>query len=787
MQEPRQALTSAPPGAENQYIQQNRQFPQIATAKNWANTRTFHSQTSHQFAKITLHFSLFPESHQFFIGFSPHRQRGSSFRLPTTLNANPTTTRSTPRTSLMPRLHGRALSLVTLALLLLNNLNSHADETAPTSRGRIFGRVWHTTLRPEDGFSYLNTVREQLGVPQSPVMLMGGAAGRVSVGMGPRRIRKPDEAAPDMAGTLFFLQTLPEVSLNNPITFETCESRDQFEELVRQQAGMMGPAVEILGEDDRFEVKLDFEKLRNAAPRIAPAGPGKGEVRQSISIAIVATADVGDAAGKPPEPPKSMSTWYRYQDGVMYSCRSDALHTLDLPTREELKLDEEHSGQDLYADFDFTQVPSDFRQAFWAALESQASVFLQRFDNEAEGTYSLRRVLAEGRLELLRRVMFDIDRARFTLKLSAAAGEPVVSQLRIRARENSTLASFLSVVSNQGTQLAALQDEASPLVISTTVAIPESIRPFLAVLAGSSGLRLKEAAGDTPAAAVLVDDLVASLQQTVEYGIFDASLCLRGTVENGLLPCGGLRLESAEKFLDALEFLLQATSASEAVTVSRSENDDYRMLSIRAEKTPVPFAGNPIPLQLNLAATGSWLWFTVGNEPAVQMLEEIVAGSEQALQKNSIGSPLLVRMQLSQWLGQTDDALSKVPGQWLETLERWLQKTTAPRMSFTINGQASNPEPAEQPKFNSYASKALTKEDSDVELKIRSAEQELLVDASVGTGIARFAVAQFLDAQSRMFSNMRFSFGATGQGGAIKLQVGGPGGAGKAPETPPKQ
>jgi hypothetical protein len=683
-------------------------------------------------------------------------------------------------------LHGCSLRLLSLAFVLLPaaHLNA-ADETAATARGRIFGKVWHTGLRPEDSFKYLNSVREQLGVPQSPVMLMGGAAGRVSVGMGPRRIRKPDDAAPEMSGTLFFLQTLPEVSLNNPITFETCESRDQFEELVRQQASLMGPAAEILGEDDRFEVKLDFEKLRNTPPQVAPAGPGKGETKQTFAISIVATASVSDAAGaagKPPEPPKSMSTWYRYQDGFMYSCRSDALYTLDLPTREGLQLDEEQTGQDLYADFDLTQVPADFRQVFWAALESQASVFLQRFDDEAEGTYSLRRVLAEGRLELLRRVMFDIDRARFTLKLSTQSGQPVVSQLRIRARENSTLASFLSVVSNQGTQLGALQDENSPLVFSTTVAIPESIRPFLSVLAVSSGLRLKEAAGDTPSASVLMDDLVAAVQQTVDNGIFDASLCLRGSVENGLLPCGGLRLESAEKFLDALEFLLQATSASETVTVTRSEVGDCRMLSIRSEKTPVPLAGSTIPVQLNLAATGSWLWFTVGDESGVQMLEEIVAGSEQALQRNSIGSPLLVRMKLSQWLGKTDDAVSRVPGQWLGTLERWLQKTTAPKMSFSINGQASEAVTDDAAKFTSYAEKALTKEDSDVELKIRSAEQELLVDARVGTGIARFAVAQFLDAQSRMFSNIKFSFGNAGAGGGpIRLQVGGqPGGAEKS-------
>jgi hypothetical protein len=71
VQVPRQALTSAPPGAENQYIQQNRQFPQPATRKNWANTRPFHSQIPPPFAKITDNSSLFSESHRFFTGFSP--------------------------------------------------------------------------------------------------------------------------------------------------------------------------------------------------------------------------------------------------------------------------------------------------------------------------------------------------------------------------------------------------------------------------------------------------------------------------------------------------------------------------------------------------------------------------------------------------------------------------------------------------------------------------------------------------------------------------------------------
>ena len=52
---------------------------------------------------------------------------------------------------------GCSLRLLSLALVLLPaaGLNA-ADETAATARGRIFGKVWHTGLRPEDSFKYLN-------------------------------------------------------------------------------------------------------------------------------------------------------------------------------------------------------------------------------------------------------------------------------------------------------------------------------------------------------------------------------------------------------------------------------------------------------------------------------------------------------------------------------------------------------------------------------------------------------------------------------------------------------
>jgi len=48
------------------------------------------------------------------------------------------------------------------------------------------------------------------------------------------------------------------------------------------------------------------------------------------------------------------------------------------------------------------------------------------------------------------------------------------------------------------------------------------------------------------------------------------------------------------------------------------------------------------------------------------------------------------------------------------------------------------------------------------------------VEAEFGRGLARLAVAQFLDAQSRMFEGVKLQFGTADGKGSLKLQLGGP-------------
>ena len=94
--------------------------------------------------------------------------------------------------------------------------------------------------------------------------------------------------------------------------------------------------------------------------------------------------------------------------------------------------------------------------------------------------------------------------------------------------------------------------------------------------------------------------------------------------------------------------------------------------------------------------------------------------------------------------------------------------------AFSINGQNVTGERNEAPSFNSYSAKALKSGDAGFDFTVRTAESELLAEVEFGRGLANFAVAQFLDAQSRMFEGVKFQFSTSGGQGNFKLQLGGP-------------
>lgn len=660
-------------------------------------------------------------------------------------------------------------------------------ESAIRPEGRIVGKVWHTRIDFAQSFQFMRSVSEELGIPQSPLMLMGGA-GRVGMAMstlrGPGAVRAPqvqtaDSSAKvevvDVKGTLFLLQTVPTVNLENYISFRFIGSDDEFLKAVTEAKNQMGAAAELIGEGDFYEVKVNFSRLM-AAPQVAQSEPGEdGEApkpRQTFSIVIsskIATSDADPnsdaAAPAQPEMPFSMSTYYRYADGIMYECRSSILEHIDLPNRESLKLNDEEAANDLYADFDLTEVPAELKRVFWSAVEAQAGVILQRFDNEAEGDYSLRRVMSEGRLEILRAIMFDVDRARLSLVLPKVESDPITARLSVSARDNSLLAATLAELGRNPSQLRVLQDDESALVIASSVSLPDFLKPFGSAFVNSLGMKLRQATSELPSADFLIDGMMEPLTATMTNGRMDTAFCLRGTVESGLVPCAGLRLDDAESFLSSLQTFLQVTKASEHVRLTTDKIGDFELMSLHVDNAWIPVAGQTIPLQVNVCATGSWVWITVGGERSVAMLRELVQSSETNVAADGQAVPLLIRFRLNQWLGEGTDSLSQIPQQTLMAFEQWLSNATRPKMSFSINGSSVPAEVgADKAEFTSYAAKALHPESSEFELRVRSADREFVVDAHAGMDLVRFAVAQFLHSQSQMFKGIDFKMMSDGGG-----------------------
>ncbi|MFM8474813.1 MAG: hypothetical protein ACKOEO_03335, partial [Planctomycetaceae bacterium] len=91
----------------------------------------------------------------------------------------------------------RTLFQTLVALLLFPALLA-AQDSAPTpealASGRIIGKVWYTKVRPEDSFAWMQKVREELQMPQPPILV--NAVGRSMSGLMGHRVFRSKPATP---------------------------------------------------------------------------------------------------------------------------------------------------------------------------------------------------------------------------------------------------------------------------------------------------------------------------------------------------------------------------------------------------------------------------------------------------------------------------------------------------------------------------------------------------------------------------------------------------------------
>jgi hypothetical protein len=181
------------------------------------------------------------------------------------------------------------------------------------------------------------------------------------------------------------------------------------------------------------------------------------------------------------------------------------------------------------------------------------------------------------------------------------------------------------------------------------------------------------------------------------------------------------------------------------------------VVTLRANDTPVPFAaaGAAMPVELHLTTQGSYVWFCIGDEAARDLLVESLKIDNR--QQNRIaGTPIDFRFSLQDWLGGDEDqsSFNRIPQLALQRLEQAVSGLMPSRMTISINGKTY--EPDEEESIPSYLTKALTPENGNVHVRVDTNGRSLEADLELGTGIAKLALAQYIESQNRMFKSFPF-------------------------------
>lgn len=666
-----------------------------------------------------------------------------------------------PRASRLQRLRRSLFALALLFILLPAAPGFAQEETADPSKakGKVIGRLWHSQVNSLSMMNYMQGVGQEIGLPQSPIMMFAGG-----IGTGASMLGNDDQA--DLKGTLIFLETFPQAGTPRFISFRKVKDQAEFEKFVRTQSSQLGPMGELIGADDKYEVKMNLSRIPLAVNE-AGGEPADGEPQQ-FRIEIRSEIRLGDG----PEPeqevslPDSFSTFYRYHDGIMFSGQMKALHFIDLPAADSMLPDEKFEGSDIHGVFELAEVPQHLKQLLWVSLKAETETWMQRFDNEATGDHALRHVLGQGRLELLKAAMFDVDTAEFFVRFPGKEETAVKASVSIEARRGSRLADTLQQLNRTPSRLGVLREESSPFVLSTTLDLPEWGQPIATEFVNSLKTKMQEAAADE-SVNQLVEDLFAPVLQATTDRDLDAAVRMEGDFESGMVLCGGLRLPDAEQFQSTLETLLLLQSG-DGLSAVRTKLGDADAITVSLDSVQPAFAESSVPVQIVFVGRGSYLWFAAGGDNAADVLTSQLDGESRVLDSQVRAMPLMVRMRLSQWFGDQQTGVSTLPSQMVDAFERGMADLFSPMFNMSMNVNGSNVAP-KKAAFTGYARKLLKPETGDFEVRLETRGRSLSLNAEVGTGVAKFLVAQYAAAQNQMFSGLNFSFdGGEVQGGTIR-------------------
>ena len=629
----------------------------------------------------------------------------------------------------------------------------------------------------------MQQVSKELEIKQSPFMMIppgaGDIAGPAMSGLGAKQ--------QELKGILVYLAK-GLIPIPATVNFKRVADEKEFRKQVLAAKAVWGDNAELIGKGTKYEVKADLSQLAN----FSPPKPGDSDASDDDEksegggtravIAFSARVGTGDSeAGADLSElaedmaPLSISTFYRFQNGIMFDSDAPELHDMRLPKVEDLTLKREQDSLDLYADVDLSQVPQAYKEVFWNAIKIKANAFLQKYDEEPDEEYAVRKASGQFSMELTRAAILEVDRIRMSLTF-VKGEEPLNLDLVVDARKNSNLAKQLGAVSRGVSGFNSLRKKKSPLTIASAWQMPENFRNMAKAAFGKGKLQLEEQLASEADGLLAVEEMFEVLAETVDAGAADAIVKLGGDPETGFALYGGLRVKGADLLAKNLSTALNGLPAAPENQIHVTREDDRDFLSFRLDELYLPGEENKqLPAQLHFTVANSCLWFSVGGPTSFDVLKSVLTEAEEnRSDRDAPAAPFVLDLHLSDWLksAETEAAneFSEVPMQSLQRFEQAMHRTFAEQFSFS----ASIPGLESKSKMefrDSYLKKAIEDGQDDLHVEIDTSPKSVRAKVQVGEGIIKFVVARFLEVQSRAMENMNFQIIETEEDGRRSITV----------------
>ena len=627
-----------------------------------------------------------------------------------------------------------------------------------------FARIWYPATLQYDSMMFMASVAKEAEI-DTPFGMMAAMQDRFKkqyeglegVRAGVMFVMLDTESEPNA------IQTTPFSNIGVPsskaISFMKVADQAEFEKRVRAQIQMFGPLGKLTGSGDRFTFEMTFPMV------ITSGGDGNSGSR-------------------------TMKRHFRFANGMLFEADFEELFDLRLPNADALRIGQRFEDWDIFLELNVDGIPQPVRKTAWKAIELATQTALQQFDDEDEISYLARRSTGEFQLDLLEALVLETKSVRAGMKFATDV-DPIRVHLEVQAREKTNLARHFGELGLVDERLTTLRDQPAALTFAMSWAMPDAARKALAGYFQFGRDRLEQQIGANFEAQVAVEQLFRNFENSLDDGNGDLVVKLART-KNEFAVFGGMKLRDANQTADSLELLLNALPSEGNSGVRTSvDKEGRRYLSFLTEDIPfrvVEESIDRVPGRLHFAVTGSTLWFCLGGKDSIETLQNVIATASKPDGKpRSRPVPFLIDIALYRWLAdeETADGFSRLPQMALEGIERQIHEWQMAQMKQAItvareardaavkeDDEASSEVTAAQkaaqeqirqiyrqmPDFKfeaSYLRKLLTERQSDFRVEVNAAKERISVDARIGSGLAKLAVARVLDIQMRWARTMQ--------------------------------